>query len=459
MRHGIRQAVFELSLRDQSVAALDAYRQFFERQVQPALAKSLDELAAPDQDQHIERLEIDLGTIDFDSARSDWRGKITKVLSHVLSQSVVTTEQRVMGEEIEGQGTSAGQARLVDLILYFLRRGLLPWYESRPFVQLEREFQSGREFASGTLSPVQLSAIEQILGNSRSRVRLLRALLPATRAWILRTFIEARLKEFANIDSPLLDAKAQAETLQQWIFRSGLPERDLQKIASAEWWAKSRQRISALQDAAPTEVSLRLQHGLQEIAISDHAAESTLEARRNETEIHKAEPADQAIYVENAGVVLVAVFLPRLFSRLGLLDADERFSDHAAAEYAVHLVHYLASGETDPHESELVLAKVLCGLDVEHALAHEVRLSGQASDECDDLLVAAIRHWKTVGNTSIVALRETFLQREGKLERLQSGWHLTVEQKGVDVLVSSLPWALGTIRLPWLATPLRVDWA
>ncbi|MCZ6773906.1 MAG: contractile injection system tape measure protein, partial [Proteobacteria bacterium] len=286
MRHGVRQAVLELSLREQSVAALDAYRQFFERQVQPALAKSLDELAAPDQDQHIERLEIDLGTIDLDSARSDWRGKITKALSHALSQSAVATDQRVMGEEIEGQGTSAGQARRVDLILYFLRRGLLPWYESRPFVQLEREFQSDREFASEMLSPVQLSAIEQILGDSRSRVRLLRALLPATRAWILRTFIAARLKEFANIDSPPWDAKAQAEILQQWIFRSGLPERDLQKIASAEWWAKSLQRISALQDAAPTEVSLRLQQGLQEIAISDHAAESTHEAPRNETELH-----------------------------------------------------------------------------------------------------------------------------------------------------------------------------
>jgi hypothetical protein len=55
-------------------------------------------------------------------------------------------------------------------------------------------------------------------------------------------------------------------------------------------------------------------------------------------------------------------------------------------------------------------------------------------------------------------LRETFLQRPGKLE-----WHsdkvtLTVETKTVDILLDQRPWSIALIKLPWMALPLYVTW-
>jgi hypothetical protein len=50
------------------------------------------------------------------------------------------------------------------------------------------------------------------------------------------------------------------------------------------------------------------------------------------------------------------------------------------------------------------------------------------------------------------------LQRAGKLSRVDDGWLLQIEQKGVDVLLSYLPWGIGLIKLPWMTELLYVEW-
>ena len=79
--------------------------------------------------------------------------------------------------------------------------------------------------------------------------------------------------------------------------------------------------------------------------------------------------------------------------------------------------------------------------------------------EANALLAAAIEHWAKLGSTSPTGLRESFLSRDGKIARADSGYVLTVEQRAVDVLLDTLPWTLSIVRLPWMAGPLMVDWA
>jgi hypothetical protein len=85
-------------------------------------------------------------------------------------------------------------------------------------------------------------------------------------------------------------------------------------------------------------------------------------------------------------------------------------------------------------------------------------LSWETKAACDELLSEVIRHWSQLKNTSIAALRETFLWRNGKLTRTDHGWLLHVERKGVDILLGSLPWGIGTIKLPWTNDKLFVEW-
>ena len=69
-----------------------------------------------------------------------------------------------------------------------------------------------------------------------------------------------------------------------------------------------------------------------------------------------------------------------------------------------------------------------------------------------------IANWTIVQNTSIAGLRETFLQREGKLVRGSQGWTLTVERKTVDVLVDQIPWGIALLYHRWMPEALHVQW-
>jgi hypothetical protein len=60
--------------------------------------------------------------------------------------------------------------------------------------------------------------------------------------------------------------------------------------------------------------------------------------------------------------------------------------------------------------------------------------------------------------TSIDGLRETFLQRNGKLFTKNDNLALQIEQSSIDMLLDHLPWNLGIIKLPWMKDLLKVEW-
>jgi hypothetical protein len=74
------------------------------------------------------------------------------------------------------------------------------------------------------------------------------------------------------------------------------------------------------------------------------------------------------------------------------------------------------------------------------------------------VLAAAIGHWDRLGDTDAEGLQLTFLRRAGRLVRSGNDWTLTVEKHAFDVLMSALPWTLGTIRLSWMSGTLTVVW-
>lgn len=163
-------------------------------------------------------------------------------------------------------------------------------------------------------------------------------------------------------------------------------------------------------------------------------------------------------YVANAGVVLLHPFLSPYFKKVGVMDKGN-FLDEAARHKAVHLLHFLATGQTQAPEYELVLPRFLCGIPFDVPLERFVDITAEEQAEGEQLLTAAINHWNKLGNTSPGGLREGFLQRDGKLEKREAGWCLGVEQKTIDILLDFLPWNLSIIKLPWMPELLRVEWA
>jgi hypothetical protein len=164
----------------------------------------------------------------------------------------------------------------------------------------------------------------------------------------------------------------------------------------------------------------------------------------------------EPLFVSCAGIVLVGTFLSRLFERVGLLSGDA-FVDHGASARAVHLCAALVDAAWQPREPDLVVSKLLCGIPLEQPIPR-VELDDLERAECRRLLEAAIAHWARLGSTSPETFAETFLRRDGRLDRREDGWHLTVEQAAVDILLDSVPWSIHRVQLPWMPWPLRVAW-
>jgi hypothetical protein len=173
-------------------------------------------------------------------------------------------------------------------------------------------------------------------------------------------------------------------------------------------------------------------------------------------EAAEAGPAATA-YVANAGLVLLWPFITMLFERLGYLE-QRQFKSPELAERATHLLQFLATGEENFPEYELVLNKLLCGVESARPLTRVVPLTPEERSTGEGLLGAVLQRWEVLKNTSVAGLRETFLQRAGRLDYHAERVALTVETKTLDILLDQRPWSISTIKLPWMPLPLYVTW-
>lgn len=168
------------------------------------------------------------------------------------------------------------------------------------------------------------------------------------------------------------------------------------------------------------------------------------------------------LHIANAGLVLLAAYLPRLFEHLGWVDG-QAWRSPALTERAVHLLQWAATGEAAAEEHTLVLNKLLCGLPMQAPVPFDVLLTAEEQATTAGLLQAVIAHWSALGATSVEGLRESFLQREGRLVLLSpdaqpSAWQLQVQARSFDMLLDRLPWSIALIKLPWMEGALHVQW-
>jgi hypothetical protein len=165
----------------------------------------------------------------------------------------------------------------------------------------------------------------------------------------------------------------------------------------------------------------------------------------------------EPVYIANAGLVLVHPFLQRFFTTLKLVEKRKFVSEEAQVK-AAHLLHYLVYKKETPFEFDLLVNKILCGIDTNLPIEKDLPLTDEEKDLCESLLGGVIQNWAILKNTSPDNFRVSFLQREGKLYRQGGSWHVKVERKSYDILVDRLPWGLGMIKLPWMQDFINVDW-
>jgi hypothetical protein len=178
-----------------------------------------------------------------------------------------------------------------------------------------------------------------------------------------------------------------------------------------------------------------------------------------ERQKEKVEAQDEVIFIHNAGLVLLNPGLIKYyFEKLGWVHEND-FKSEIARKKAILWLHYLTHGGLKIREYELSLVKVLCGHLPTDIADIKLRLTKKERQEADEMLEAVIDSWTALKKVSKEGLRQSFLQREGRLTHDEAGWQLHVKSKAYDILIDQLPWSYSIIKFPWMLKPLFTQWS
>ena len=165
----------------------------------------------------------------------------------------------------------------------------------------------------------------------------------------------------------------------------------------------------------------------------------------------------ESIHLYNAGLCLIWPFVGRLFRLLDMVDGND-FKNEELRVRAVQLTQYIVTGSEETPEAELSLNKVLCGMDLGYPVEPTIQITEAEQNMVESMLRGVLQNWEKMQGTSVPTFRDTFLKREGRLSRREGLWELVVEKRAYDVLLTTLPWQIRTIKLAWMPMPLQVAW-
>ncbi|MBN3582465.1 hypothetical protein JYB64_08695 [Algoriphagus aestuarii] len=177
---------------------------------------------------------------------------------------------------------------------------------------------------------------------------------------------------------------------------------------------------------------------------------------KESTEIEMINENDQ-VAVSNGGLVICWPFLNMLFTKLGWLQGIGLKSEEEQSK-ACLMLQFLAFGDTDFPEYEMLLNKILTGMTMEQHLDATVSLTEDEKSVGLSLFDGIRANWEKMNNSSTEAIREGFIQREGILEMGLNLMVLKIERKTIDILLDSMPWGISMVKLPWMKTGLEINW-
>ena len=510
MRHVIKKQCFDLTLyeKEEAFRIQQLVSEHYYREIVHLIEKVFDNFSTPHHVIRIEKLEIDLGLIsEKDIEKGRWKEMILKKMEEELA----LLRQRVFSDPERYVHPSS--LSVAEQWMYYMEFGFLRWDQGRP--QQSWQMKAIETFATDSIA---VEKLRSLMHRSSRAVERMIAQHEVKFLVILAEVLSARTqKQLAAVVTELtkiLEAVRQKEQLSfsipperrsirkyLWenIFRclSGSGTRmtteeitfHLMKYIFNEIKIRdtipskyfSGNKISALvlrrlrsEQQAKQEDGKSSKKSFDDEARKKHQKSDLIERveddegitakkmrasdvleQRAPDEVHEAE--SDGVFVSDCGLLLLHPFLNVFFRRLELLEGPA-FRDLHAHQKALSLLYYLATGKTGPEEYQLVVPKILCGYPLQQPVESDIAISDAEKEEGDALLHSVIGHWDILRDTSPDGLRESFLQREGKLFTDQDCFCFRVESRGIDILLDHLPWNISVIQLPWRKELIKVDW-
>lgn len=277
----------------------------------------------------------------------------------------------------------------------------------------------------------------------------------------LTTYVKSYLAQLRLLSQIIQNDRERGNELDQ------LPSKVQEKIKGLHRLLDNLPAEAAIISSASPEKSndpLQLWIGNIQNLVKSLNEKLTVPMASVETESKKMKKAKQPtlqkeeeVYVNNAGLVLLAPFYKLFFKHLGLTENGEFVSEESRLK-AVHLLHYISFGEEDTLEFLLPLNKLICGLDIADPVEFNSKISPEESEECSNLIKAAVGHAPSLKNISVDGFRGSFILRNGIISVRDRNWLLQVEKQSYDVVLESIPWSYNIVKLPWMDKLIFVEW-
>jgi hypothetical protein len=323
--------------------------------------------------------------------------------------------------------------------------------------QISFEENTGLEITSKTLILQLKNSISdenidsQIFNNIKN---LLKTVLPSTivrKNGLFDDFLIQDIQPSTFKDSIVSNQlkKGNEKVLEE--IDEGQPVENAQKISSNKDSGIKRETLS---DQDISEISNKIE--INKRILSNEKLNSNIAEKKEEFSFFKKGLTE--IAVQNAGLILLHPFLKQFFLTTKIINERNEIAI-SRQDLAVQTLHYLATGNENIFETNLVFEKFLCGIPLQIPVQKESLLNYTIKAEAITLLSEVIKNWPVLKNTSPDGLRQMFIQREGKLiQKEDKNFKLIVEQKAQDVLLERLNWNISIIKLPWLKELVFIEW-
>lgn len=463
----------------------------------PALEKLFDEKALSKKYIQIDRLQVDAGKINKENWEDQFVNIVVKQLEEYLEN--LASGQSSHGDQkyddpelsgdpypfAKGEGMAIHEAgHEQEALLHFLKYGVLPWYSSiKNSEELQQEFNlqlnSGNDFSEEIqrLISTDIKVFRRLIYQFSEASLMHIWMKDGTRSEEIMESGKIWKHLFGLVKIPYHDQKMIFFNALRLIFiryHTDLSNHDFTEdlafAIAGSLKNEVRESLARLTDN-PQSVNLEPKEKqiIDKIRSNDIGrSQEGLDTKLQEDTDNRADPVkrlnapiffneENPVFISNAGLVLLHPFMAGLFENAGYT-AGNLWKSNDLHVRSVLMTQFLVNGTEEYAEFEMVLNKLLTGFPLEESFPAEIKLSDFEKEQANDMLQAVIGHWKGLKNTSISGLQTTFIQREGKLVRKESGWLLHVDQKAFDILLEKIPWGFLTIKTPWMEEILSVEW-
>lgn len=491
MQHVIKKQVIELQI-ERSLDSFYIQQQVSDhylQQIVPLLQIQFDEMSDEDEMLVIDKLEIDIGRVSATDINN-------KEIDNLFRTKTIEQTIEYLKKEKSFGNKSWSNAMPVNSYkqwFYYMQKGYLPWSVIKPnekwytevlkqltthfnsVENLRKEIITNKTFLSRIVQEHSYTFLAQLVSiiTSKNQAKLIKTI---NEIFIVLNKINNESVKATDIDvinevliwnnvleiSAAGSLKTTDEILKE-IVRNHIIKNKKKLFYENINLFDEAANLQPIVKQVVHEIKLKPENIITEYINKENEKSypnENIKTIKNKKEaIMKANEKidDEGIFTTLAGMILLHPFLSSLFGGLHLLE-KKQFTNLLSQEKAVIVLYYLATGKSVAEEHELVIPKILAGFPIENTITKNTTLTEDEMEEADGLLNAVIVQWSILRNTSLAGLRETFLQRNGKVFTKNNEIHIQVEKSSIDVLLDHLPWGLNIVKLPWVSSIIKTEW-